>query len=185
MNREHAAKLLHDMHLVLTEYGIRHFLIDGTLLGAVREGDFIAHDLDMDIGVFAEDWTAMKLFALTTELQKQGIDLVHQLGDFDKYFELAFRRDGIKIDLFFYRRDGEYRVFHAFRNGGRNLPDDVITYEYNAELIENIKPMYFQNESYPAPADPIAVLEAKYGHEWRTPVTKWDWADGPNNKRSA
>lgn len=179
----HAKNLLHDVHTILAEMKLTHFLIDGTLLGAVREGDFIAHDNDLDLGVMAEEWSHKTIGEMVTAMLERGIVTEHMFGNPAHCFEVALRRDGVKCDLFFYHRDGDWRIFHAFKNGGLNLPEDLITYEYKAELIENIKPMMFQGELYPAPEDPIAVLVAKYGDDWRTPVTEWDWAYGPKNVR--
>jgi hypothetical protein len=183
MNKENALNLLNDVHNVLKQLNLKHFIIDGTLLGAVREGGFIPHDLDVDMGVFAEEWDNETLSKFVVLCKNNFINIHHLFGDLSKYFEIALTRDGVKCDLFFYRRDGKYRIFHAFRNGGRNLPEDVITYEYPAELIENIRPMIFQGEYYPAPADPVKVLEAKYGPEWKTPNKKWNWATSPFNIR--
>lgn len=184
MIRENAKNLLQDVHSVLSSLGKKHFIIDGTLLGAIRSGDFIDHDEDIDFGVFFEEWTPTEVFRLTHELIKKDIMIKYQFGDFDNHFELSYIRNGIKADIFFYRRDGEHRIFHAFKNGGREMPEDVITYEYKAELIENLKPVFFVDGEYPAPADPVAVLEAKYGADWRTPNKRWDWAYGPKNIRS-
>ncbi|HBT75057.1 TPA: hypothetical protein DEB29_03595 [Candidatus Wolfebacteria bacterium] len=183
MIKSDAAKLLSDVVSALESLDFDYFLIDGTLLGAVREGDFIAHDGDIDLGVYAEEWHPLSIDEFAEQLEEDGIIIHHQFGELDKYFEIALTRDGIKIDLFFYRSEGDKRIFHAFKNGGRNLPEDVITYEYPAELIEKRKPIYFQNREYMAPADPIAVLIAKYGPEWRTPVKEWDWQYGPKNVR--
>lgn len=181
MNKELAQKLLDDIISAL-DTG-RYFIIDGTLLGAIREGDFIEHDLDMDIGVYAEDWDISTFAWLVGRLISFGIIPCHMYGNFTDHFEVACRRDGIKCDIFFYRRDDDKRIFHAYRNGGRNLPNDLITYEYDAGLIENIRPVFFRGKHYNAPADPVAVLVAKYGNDWKIPVKKWDWADGPLNQR--
>jgi len=183
MNHTHASNILHNVHEVLVGMGKTHFIIDGTLLGAVRDGDFIAHDTDIDVGVLFEEWTPVHVFELTHLFLKKDIVIKHQFGDWENHFEISYHRNGIKIDLFFYRKDGDFRIFHAFENGGRNMNDDVITYEYPAELIENISPMMFQNELYPAPSNPKAVLELKYGAGWIDPVKDWDWAYGPRNIR--
>ena len=42
---------------VLDEMNISWFLSSGTCLGYFREGKFIDHDYDIDIGIFAEDYT--------------------------------------------------------------------------------------------------------------------------------
>ena len=185
MNKENAKLLLNDVTNVLEKCGLRYFLADGTLLGAIREGDFIEHDQDVDLGVFAEEWKELTVGTVVTEMLNKGIATAHMFGELDKYFEMALRRDGVKCDLFFYRREGDKRIFHAFKNGGRTLPDDVITYEYPAALIENVHTLMFQRRAYLAPADPVKVVEIKYGPEWRTPVKNWDWMYGPKNVRKA
>ena len=104
-------------------------------------------------------------------------------GDFSNCFEMSLRRDNTKLDLFFYRKDGDFRIFHAFKNGGRTLPDDIITYEYKKELIENLSTRLFYGRLYPIPSSASRVLEAKYGPDWLTPVKRWDWMYGPRNVR--
>lgn len=184
MDKDKATNLLKDVRDVLSAMSLRYFLIDGTLLGAVRECGFIPHDLDIDLGVFAEDWFPELVTAFVAELEmSKEIKLHHQFGEFDKYFELAFTRDGIKIDLFFYRREEDKRIFHAFMHGGRDLPADVITYEYPAHLIERLTLIPFMGDFYMAPENCVAVLECKYGKDWRTPVKEWDWRYGPHNVR--
>jgi phosphorylcholine metabolism protein LicD len=182
MNRENAAKLLRDVHSVLVGMGKKHFIADGTLLGAVREGDFIGHDCDMDMGVFWEEWTPLDIFVLNNLMSQRNIMPKFQFGNFTHHFEISYARDGIKIDIFFYRRQGEFRVFHAFRRGGKDWATDVITYFYRAEHIEELEPIQFSAGTFPAPKKKVEILEAKYGPDWQTPQIEWDWADGPHNK---
>src|SRR5262249_14237434 len=54
---EHLEPLLDAIGTVVTaleEAGVRPFLAYGTLLGAVRQGDFIGHDSDADLGYVSE-----------------------------------------------------------------------------------------------------------------------------------
>jgi hypothetical protein len=44
-----------------------------------------------------------------------------------------------------------------------------------------LAPLTFLGRTFLAPSDPVAFLVTKYGPEWRTPVTTWDWAWGPRN----
>lgn len=48
--------LLETIHNVCRKHGIRYFLIDGTLLGAVRHQGFIPWDDDMDIALMRNDY---------------------------------------------------------------------------------------------------------------------------------
>lgn len=52
MNKILCKKALFDLADVLEKNNIRYHLMHGTLLGAVREKDFIEGDIDIDLGIF-------------------------------------------------------------------------------------------------------------------------------------
>lgn len=182
MDKEQAISNLVGIQVALSINKKKFFLIDGTLLGAIREGDFIDHDNDTDIGVYMEEWEKKDLTKLTSDLMKIGFKVLHQFGELGKYFELAVSRNGVKTDLFFYKKEKEKRIFHAFLRGGKNIPEDLITFEYPAELIEKTKKIYFKSVKFPIPKYPEKVLKIKYGENWRVPNQDWDWAESPKNR---
>lgn len=188
MDKQKALNLLLDTHQVLKDMGIKHFVTDGTLLGALRGADFIDHDADLDIGVFIEEFNRDIVVELFDELSDKNIKSLHSFGSFPEFFELAFKRDGIKIDIFFYREHKGNYIFHAFRNGGKNLPDDVITYYYPKRMLlsdeGSLNEVLIRGERFPAPANPYSFVQHKYGEDWAIPIKDWDWADAPNNKIS-
>ena len=49
----------------LVEVGIRPFLMSGTLLGYVREGSFMEHDYDIDLGLMPGDDLAVAIAAMS------------------------------------------------------------------------------------------------------------------------
>lgn len=169
MNPVHALANLVAARDALTSIGVRPFLVDGTLLGAVREGGFIAHDRDTDMGVFIEEYSP----SIAPVMVSAGFRLSRTFGTVTRGLEMAFRRAGVKLDVFFYYRDGSGR-FHAA------WPKDAspIRYRYPAFALA---PMEFLGETFLAPADPVAFCEAKYGLGWRDPVIAWDWRWGPAN----
>lgn len=181
MIREHADKLLSDVHQILTAHNLTHFLIDGTLLGAVREKDYIEHDTDIDLGVYAEQWTEDIVATVCETATAHGIVTWHIYGVFGSYFQITLKRDDIKLDLFFYRTMRSLRYFHAFQNGGKDLPNDVITYAYPAEMIDVLTVIDFRGMMLPVPAQFERVLEEKYGLDWRTVRKDWDWRFSPKN----
>jgi len=181
MDTEKALKNLKDATEIIRDCGLSYFLIDGTLLGAVREGNFIGHDTDIDLGVFMEEWTIGNFTDVFYKMMKAGFILYHSFGIFGKHFEVAWFRDGIKIDFFFYYKVGDKIRFNAFLKGGRTLPDDILTYEYDAKNFTISNSMVFNGHIFFVPFAPEEVLETKYGPEWRTPVKRWDWAHGPKN----
>lgn len=171
MNAQHALGNLVDLRFALEALGARPFLVDGTLLGAVREGGFIAHDTDTDLGLFAEelDVDAMEAAALDC-----GFRIKHRLGTPERGFQWSLRRDSVKTDVFvYYRANG--RRFHAAWTEKLTVP---VRYTYDDFELARLR---FLGTEFWAPADPEAFLATKYGPDWRTPVTDWDWAWGPAN----
>lgn len=67
---DHLRELAEFVHELLDRHGIVHWVDYGTLLGAVREGEFIAWDTDVDFGVFEKDLGA--ILALEPEVRAAG-----------------------------------------------------------------------------------------------------------------
>ncbi len=168
MNRGTAHNNLVRARDTLARHGIRPFLVDGTLLGAIREGDFLGHDTDVDLGVWRRQWRP----SLVSWMQRGGFTLHKTFGEPDRGLEYSFKRGGMKLDLFFYYRAGPV-VYHAAWKDGQ-----PIRYPYPRFRL---KPLIFRGQVFDAPADPIKFLRTKYGDDWRTPVKVWDWAWGPKN----
>ena len=168
MNAAHALANLVAARDALTACGARPFLVDGTLLGAIREGDFIAHDRDTDMGCFIEDHVA----GMIPAMKRAGFRIGKRFGAPGRGLEYAFRRHAIKLDVFFYYSD-EAGSFHAAWKNGQ-----PIRYSY---WPFGLAPVEFMGETFLAPDDPERFLATKYGPDWRTPVTDWDWAWGPAN----
>lgn len=181
INETNGKNLLSDTIAVLDIVGVPCFITDGTLLGFYREGKFIDHDLDIDLGTFADFWDSETVDSVIQLCADKGIDLKRKYGILDRYFEMTFTRDNINIDIFFYRKCGENYEFHAFKNGGANLPDDLITYFYPCELLDDRVNAEFLGIDVMIPARTEEFVAAKYGKNWRVPVKKWDWQFGPHN----
>jgi len=81
---------------ILEDNGIRFGLMFGTLLGAVRDGDFIDWDEDIDIYLLEEQ---RKDFHNVLQLfRNRGLELVRADGDL-----YSVMRDGQYIDFYFFR----------------------------------------------------------------------------------
>jgi len=72
MKKEDALSLLNKLQKYSKENGIDVYLAFGTLLGAVREKDFIKGDLDIDVYIKDEK----KFFEILPYLKDQGIELI-------------------------------------------------------------------------------------------------------------
>jgi len=173
MDKKIALENLISIRNVLISLDCRYFLIDGTLLGLIRDNDFIRYDQDTDIGVFFDDFKEGKMQKLITELVELDF-YCKDFGDYKDNLELSFERNGVKTDLFFYRPKEDKYIFHAF-NG-----NDIIEYEYKKELLDDLVPTMFKGNSFMIPRHAEDVLTAKYG-DWRVEDRHWDWAYSPKN----
>ena len=148
----------------------------GTLLGAVREGDFIDHDVDTDIGMFAEDWDNV----IIDRLEYLGFKLLHKFGYDEAGAEYPFSRDGVKTDIFLYYKEEDTRYFACWKNGFRNGMSDMIKMPYPEIYFDKIVPHGFKGEFFPVPIMYDEVLTHRYGN-WREVDKNFKWDKSPLN----
>lgn len=151
INRENACRNLLDFQRFLEKHGFRYYLFFGTLLGAVREGDFIAHDTDTDIGMFMAE--RERLMDLLPELEELGLRLVKTAKE-DRV--VSIYRDGDYIDLYFAVQRRMY--------GRRKWYLDYSSVPY--KLLRSFSRIDFLGSTFPVPADYSAVLRQLYGPDW-------------------
>jgi hypothetical protein len=108
-------------------------------------------------------------------VESAGFRHTRTYGTPTRGLQYSFRRHGIKLDTFFYYEDGA-EVYHAAWKDGTPIRYGYPTF--------TLAPITFLGVSMLAPEHPEQFLATKYGPEWRTPVTVWDWAWGPKNARA-
>lgn len=75
-------ELLKEVHSAFKQAGVNYYMVDGTLLGAVREGGFIAWDDDIDIALPRPDYE--RLIAESRKILPEHLEFVSFETD-DKY----------------------------------------------------------------------------------------------------
>lgn len=157
----------------LTAFNVRYFLMDGTLLGLVRDGCFIDSEKeDIDIGVLAEDFTVLS-FGLYTSLMRRKGFTGSITGVWGKYLVVHWERKKIQVDLWFYFRRGDQRITYGF-------DEDIIEFSYPAWQLETFAPVDFYGKTFMAPKHKEAVLAHQYG-DWKIRRADWDWRTSPLN----
>ena len=142
--------------------GVPAFLSFGSLLGAVREGKLIGHDVDVDLGYFSSEQhpadVMLESFRIERVLRSKGWRVVRENGGF--------------LALFFKQADGTTRnldIFTAFRAGDRLFQvHDVATHADESAVLP-LGTIDFEGRPMPVPAVPEVFLEAAYGPDWRIP----------------
>jgi hypothetical protein len=148
IDKDIAYRNLLDAKKLLDDKGIRFGLMFGTLLGAVRDGDFIDWDEDIDLYLLEE--------------QREEFHNVLQLFR-DSGLELI-RADG---DLYSIMRDGQYIDFYFFRLSGAKRKS--LSYVVDREHLAADDYIEFRGAVFPVPSNKEALLEHLYGPDWRIP----------------
>jgi len=151
INREISKENLLDFRACLNDANITFGLIYGTLLGAIRENNFIVHDEDTDVFVLDED--RGKILDTLFELKKRGLVVGRYEEDQDL---ISFVRDNEYIDIYFFKKN----IF------GNRIANGAFI---KAKYLENLKKIEFLGESFFVPEHSEELLEKLYGKDWRVP----------------
>lgn len=163
----------------LNRLGIVFWLEFGTLLGAVRDNDFITGDTDIDLGIFMEDRPNDFEKMLLGEGFKKKYYFI--LGD--KIIEERYYYDGVGIDFsYFERKNGKTYTHLFFKNSKKTKINkelfDVVKCTY--DKFDKVKEFKFKNELFYIPENAEILLEQKYGKNWKIPEDNWDFLKAPN-----
>ncbi len=164
-DEEHVKPLLDSTEEVLAALhaaGVEAFPAYGTLLGAIREQNFIGHDNDVDLGYVSRHTHPLDViresFRLQRTLREQGYAV-------DRYSAAAFKVDVVEAD-------GGVRgldVFGGYFLDGRLYLMGEIGTPFQEDWIFPLGTCTLAGRTLPAPARPEKLLEATYGPGWKVP----------------
>jgi lipopolysaccharide cholinephosphotransferase len=150
---------------LFAEHGIPMFLTFGTLLGALREKDFIDHDDDVDVGVFERDRDA--IMALMPELEKRGFKLLYVRGE--RLYK--FERRTTELDFFVAASKRTLRGRRWDLEGKATIA---------ARHLDRLDEIEFLGHRFPVPHDALGVVRSLYGRTWNVPIpdstSRQDWS---------
>lgn len=162
--------VVHDAHVALlaahealTRAGVPFFLIGGTLLGIIRDGDLLPFDKDMDFGL----WSDVSREAIVGAFNDDPDFMVPDTMLDPKAWVSALHHKptDIIIDMFFFHRDGD-SCLEGFDRGAMKLRWRYRGFE--------LKPLPFLGVEFLAPESPERFFEDIYGSEWRIPDPGFD-----------
>jgi hypothetical protein len=172
-------KQAHAAVVALQKIAMPWYVISGTFLGAVREGTFLAHDYDIDVGVQASDFDDTTFRAQITAAP--DLTLVNTSHHLDLSQDAAglwsdtprpalyrlLHANGVGIDVFVHYLDGDQRWHGSAKHHWNNHNFGLADYTIAGLAVRG-------------PADADRYLTENYG-DWRTPVTRFNCSTGTPN----
>jgi hypothetical protein len=151
LNRKTLAYDFLEMKRIFEENNLEFSLTCGTLLGAIRENNFIDHDIDIDIIIKDE----YKLLTIIPKIQKHGFNFIRYQND-EKYTIYTFIRTNVYIDIYMAIPAGKYYYLW----GGK----------VNRIYVDKLIPYKFLGEHFLIPKYYRRFLVLLYGKNWKIPV---------------
>ena len=145
------------------ECGVPAFLSFGSLLGGVRSGGVIPHDVDVDLGYLSAFDNPVDVmlesFRIERRLRDRGIRVTRNNGGFVAMY--LPQPDGTKRNL---------DIFTAYlsETGRLHQINDVDT-EADVSAVLPLGSIDFEGRPMPVPAKPEVFLVSAYGPDWRVP----------------
>jgi len=151
LNLNVAKNNLIEIKELLDKYDIKFGLIYGTLLGAIRENNFIEHDEDIDLSVLDE--YKEDLLAVLYEIIDKGFKVLRYNGKL-----LSISRDNEYIDFYFFKKNS-----FSYRKCDVGL-------KVKSTYLENTKAYPFLGKNFQTPIEAEKLLVELYGKNWQVPV---------------
>lgn len=159
---------------VLDKNGFKYFITYGTLLGIIREGQFMGHDNDIDMGIiYDENFSWDKLEEALREI---GMHKKHQFTLEGEITEQTYSYNKLSVDFFMYENfDANHQVSYVYFRQETGRYEDA-TFEVARHItkkIEKIEKVETLKGEFSIPENSEEFLAEIYGSEWRVPQPNW------------
>lgn len=154
---ENRNKGLVEIKHILDQELIKFLLFDGALLGAVREGNFIKWDWDVELALYTED-----VYPKINNILKKLDTSEFTFGTIDPSIK------NLKINV--YKYNSKYSLIGFYR---KNKIRRRKQWKYPSEFFDNTEIIKFLGHRYNCPSPPEKYLKYQYG-DWQTPKKEID-----------
>jgi hypothetical protein len=155
--------------IVSEVHGREAFFIYGTLLGAVREGGVIGHDVDFDAAFISAQTDGRGAARELRQIAFTLIDAGMNVRCMPEALHIHDRVDpDVRIDLFhlYFDADGKLQFPYGVAGAG----------DYPVEQWQGTEEIDFAGGRGLMPVDPEPLVEHIYGVAWREPNPGFDWS---------
>ena len=178
--RKNVLKTFQKLLSILEEEKIETFLVFGTLLGAIREKDFIKHDLDLDFGV----WENNDFSKLRKCLESRGFYLKSEIILLDdktvEYQNYRDKETNISIDFYRFTRLDTKNIYYDFlREENLSYTESIkknkglFVYRYDFEKF-SLEDYLFKGKKCKIIKEYDNFLKKVYGDTYMIPIKNLD-----------
>jgi len=176
--KRYGLEAIQKLNNVFEKENIEYWLEFGTLLGAVREKNFIEHDLDIDIGLFIDN-DSDKIEQLLT---MAGFKKIQQIEVDNGSFALeqTYQYRGVTVDLFYFTKIDNMMYCHVFtgeygKSWESTIEDNggLVVYQH-AFPYKGLKKIKFLKMNFTIPSNEIEHLTAQYGNDFMVKDKNWN-----------
>lgn len=149
---------------IIEQLDIPYRITDGTVLGLYRQGDFIAHDNDIDVDILDCDNADI----LQEAMLENGLRLGRKVIYRHRIQQLVyFDANEAIFDIVFWYSEGS-RIYNYSEKGYVRIQDK--------RFFENVDYFEYKGKQYPIPSNIEEWLVMRFGADWKIPKTyKDDW----------
>ncbi|MBR5451684.1 MAG: hypothetical protein IKV36_01680 [Clostridia bacterium] len=172
------------VHLIQDLLAEEFFHFDmGTLLGIIREGRLLGHDIDVDIALHIKGKEGVT--RIREVLESKGCQLnssfcVDEIGVVEDSFYVM----GIKFDVAYYFEKEDKDVTYLMYKNPYNPPQDGFfnVVELSCSPIRELTQVDFGGKMINVPKESEKYLAERYGENWRIPDKNYIYWKGPSTK---
>mgnify|MGYP002711171365 FL=1 len=178
-------ELLFKVDDILKENGIPYWLTYGTLLGAYREHNFIAHDYDLDVALDIRYLDKIKPLMLSNGLKlKFEVHFCSWESPHNVEYRFEYNNTYIDFDFYFVSEHSAY-TYNPLLIKNIDYQEKNIILPVIVEKIDNpfegLASFSFLGREFMVPSNTEEFIIANYGPNWRTPIKDFDYHSCASN----
>lgn len=173
-----------ELQNILEKANIVFFFDMGTLLGIVREGRLLGHDLDIDIAISDNNKETINLVRstlLNSGCRQKFLYIVDGIGIVEESYVI----NNIKFDINYYKTDQNHsKCYLLYTSHGKKYKDELklSVVELSCSPIADIEKISFADTKINIPQNAEHYLAERYGENWRIPDKNYIYYKGPSAK---